>query len=399
MMILFFLFPLFGTVVDSHTDNPADQDGDGVTTVEEFATYASERLGGLDAEELADLADRVDVDGDGEISDDEFADRMAAIRGGAAPDESDSTDEIPAAIGSWRVEAGEPGNTVSARIDVRARGRGLRGELVRTDAVYALRRVRFEDGRLTFQAGGPALQFTGSIEGDAIEGSFVHPFGSVPCTGHRMNEERMALARIVEGAWDMETEMGESPVPAVMDLTIDVDGFLAGTWSSMDRVMDLDDIEFDGETLMFLREPQPGFEIPFEAEFEGGTWEGFHDLNGETIPCTGERAKSESRPSPFTPPDPNVIPEWAKAEDDATFFDALESEFGERAFRAVGRDEFHVLDHPKMVHADEADLVQDDDYVVGISIGGEAKAYPVSPLDSSELANDTCGGIPIAASW
>jgi hypothetical protein len=42
--------------------------------------------------------------------------------------------------------------------------------------------------------------------------------------------------------------------------------------------------------------------------------------------------------------------------------------------------------------------VRPDDPVIGIEIGGEAKAYPLVVMGSHELANDVCGGKPIAVS-
>jgi hypothetical protein len=74
------------------------------------------------------------------------------------------------------------------------------------------------------------------------------------------------------------------------------------------------------------------------------------------------------------------------------------------ARRERGRDLVRnrdVLD-PPMIDAAESDLA-DDEPVIGVSIGGEARAYPLTMLFGGggifELLNDTCGGEPIAASW
>ena len=63
------------------------------------------------------------------------------------------------------------------------------------------------------------------------------------------------------------------------------------------------------------------------------------------------------------------------------------------------RDAFHVFNNPEMTPASKATTVQLDEPVVGVYIGGQAKAYPISTLKSSELVNDMCGDVPIAASW
>ena len=61
-----------------------------------------------------------------------------------------------------------------------------------------------------------------------------------------------------------------------------------------------------------------------------------------------------------------------------------------------------MLDHPAMAEPDSAEArrtVRSDDWVIGVAIGGEAKAYPIAVMGRHELANDTCGERPIAVSW
>ena len=77
----------------------------------------------------------------------------------------------------------------------------------------------------------------------------------------------------------------------------------------------------------------------------------------------------------------------------------LEAEYDRTARRAAARDHFTVLDNPKMTPAARVEDVRDDEPVIGIVIGKEAKAYPVSVMGRHELANDTCGKVPIAVSW
>ncbi|MFT5200455.1 MAG: hypothetical protein ACI87O_003134 [Planctomycetota bacterium] len=79
--------------------------------------------------------------------------------------------------------------------------------------------------------------------------------------------------------------------------------------------------------------------------------------------------------------------------------DALEAHYNQNSRQVVERDHFEVLDSPKLVMAKEATSLEDDENVLGVALGGEAKAYPIGALGSSELVNDVCGGIAIAASW
>lgn len=77
-----------------------------------------------------------------------------------------------------------------------------------------------------------------------------------------------------------------------------------------------------------------------------------------------------------------------------------EEDYDRNARRAAPRDAFPVLDEPAMKSAPEADrFLFDSEPVIGLTIGGEARAYPISVMGRHELANDTCGGKPIAVSW
>jgi hypothetical protein len=62
------------------------------------------------------------------------------------------------------------------------------------------------------------------------------------------------------------------------------------------------------------------------------------------------------------------------------------------------RDGIPALDHPPHLTAAEAPG-RDDDTVLGVVQGGEARAYPLSILVWHELVNDTLGGRPILVSY
>ena len=63
------------------------------------------------------------------------------------------------------------------------------------------------------------------------------------------------------------------------------------------------------------------------------------------------------------------------------------------------RDGIPALSSPEMLAADEADYLRDTDQVLGISINGEARAYPTRILVWHEIANDTIGGQPVAVTF
>ena len=62
---------------------------------------------------------------------------------------------------------------------------------------------------------------------------------------------------------------------------------------------------------------------------------------------------------------------------------------------------FKVPTNPPSVSAAEAEaqgVVQNPTFVLGVEIGGHARAYPIHAM-GFELLNDTLGNVPIAASW
>ena len=67
---------------------------------------------------------------------------------------------------------------------------------------------------------------------------------------------------------------------------------------------------------------------------------------------------------------------------------------------SVPRDAIPALVRPRFVSAEEVGgKLKDADRVLGVSLNGEAKAYPVRILNWHELVNDSVGGRPVLVSW
>jgi hypothetical protein len=64
----------------------------------------------------------------------------------------------------------------------------------------------------------------------------------------------------------------------------------------------------------------------------------------------------------------------------------------------LDRDSIRPIYNPEFVPADQAGYT-DDELVMGVAIDGQAKAYPVGPLNSREMVNDELAGIPILVTW
>jgi hypothetical protein len=64
------------------------------------------------------------------------------------------------------------------------------------------------------------------------------------------------------------------------------------------------------------------------------------------------------------------------------------------------KDGIPALFNPEYITAAEADgLLSPDERVLGFSLGGEARAYPIRIMSWHELVNDTVKGSPILVSW
>jgi hypothetical protein len=66
--------------------------------------------------------------------------------------------------------------------------------------------------------------------------------------------------------------------------------------------------------------------------------------------------------------------------------------------RFIARECTALVD-PSGVPAAQADHMRDDDVVVGIALGGAARAYPWWIMDNHHLANDVVGGRPVALAF
>jgi hypothetical protein len=52
---------------------------------------------------------------------------------------------------------------------------------------------------------------------------------------------------------------------------------------------------------------------------------------------------------------------------------------------------FQALDFPKMVKAADADFMEDGEYVLGLTINGESRAYPTRFISFHHIINDKVG--------
>jgi hypothetical protein len=72
------------------------------------------------------------------------------------------------------------------------------------------------------------------------------------------------------------------------------------------------------------------------------------------------------------------------------------------AFTFTPRDGIRSIDDPSFLTAEEAEErgeMVPTEFVIGLSVDGESKAYPVNVLSRHEIANDTVGAVPVAVTF
>lgn len=100
----------------------------------------------------------------------------------------------------------------------------------------------------------------------------------------------------------------------------------------------------------------------------------------------------------------------SSSESDTAPVDGAQAQGTPPAKTATGGEPFHgmlqyrakdaklALVRPTLVPADEAQMAGGV-RVIGVSVNGESRAYPLYLLNNHQIVNDRVGGQPIAASW
>lgn len=69
-----------------------------------------------------------------------------------------------------------------------------------------------------------------------------------------------------------------------------------------------------------------------------------------------------------------------------------------RMQKLLGVDAIRPIYEPEFVSALDTHL-EDRDYVLALSVNGDARAYPVDTLNFREMVNDVVGGVPVLVTW
>ncbi len=79
--------------------------------------------------------------------------------------------------------------------------------------------------------------------------------------------------------------------------------------------------------------------------------------------------------------------------------DRMKIRLEEITWGGVKKDGIPSLDNPPLITADDADYLRDDDLVFGVSINGDARAYPLRIMGWHEMFNEVIGGVPVALAY
>jgi len=73
---------------------------------------------------------------------------------------------------------------------------------------------------------------------------------------------------------------------------------------------------------------------------------------------------------------------------------------GDDVYQVLPVGAIPAIDDPEFVRGSEADeQMATDEPVLGVIVGGEARAYSLWQLDAHEIVNDEIRGTAIAATW
>ena len=73
---------------------------------------------------------------------------------------------------------------------------------------------------------------------------------------------------------------------------------------------------------------------------------------------------------------------------------------GDPVYQVLPAGQIPAITEPAYVTGDDADAqMLDHEPVLGVVIGGEARAYSLWQLDAHEIVNDRMGGTAFAATW
>lgn len=218
---------------------------------------------------------------------------------------------------------------------------------------------------------------------------------------------------------DAQTDATHTPTPTPYPYDSDAAMFrvfagfdlTTGYLPSNSRILKaLEDIKENNDTSMVLVLIE-SMRFQLSNDVINATGDTLQALTGQNFPALDWKAWSEwagNNREKYPPPDDYI--EWkmnylrqidnrlasflSPVREGRSDIDITEIEWG-----GVIPDGIPDLQNPGHIPAQQAEYLDDDERVIGISINDEHRAYPLRIVNAHELVNDTLGGEQLALTW
>lgn len=96
---------------------------------------------------------------------------------------------------------------------------------------------------------------------------------------------------------------------------------------------------------------------------------------------------------------PGTAPQCWQSEWPKTDFSKHSVPYAEILSGGPPKDGIPSIENPKFLPVSEIAALGDTDPVIGITVNGDARAYPLHILTRHEIVNDVIGGVPVAVTY
>ncbi len=173
-------------------------------------------------------------------------------------------------VGDWQFKMSFREREITADVKfVKDADGALSGTWTSRRGENALSDVKYEEGKLSFvrtstwQDQERKTTYTGTVEGDKITGTASGERGDFP-----FEAVRVLGPKAVIGTWDMKLKMQDREFEAVLVITKNADGSLAGKWESNYGQNTISDMKFENGKLTFKRKTKMN-ERQWKSTFDG----------------------------------------------------------------------------------------------------------------------------------
>ncbi len=108
---------------------------------------------------------------------------------------------------------------------------------------------------------------------------------------------------------------------------------------------------------------------------------------------------AEESPSSAQPASPELSAESPSPDTAESSGSSVQTEFDPDGLSIGPGSGFVVLDNPAVIPGEQATWLAPDELILGVIVGDEARAYPISQMAYHHIANDQIGGEPYLVTY